>query len=182
MSLFLPQILLERIINYCTERIKHSYKILVAILHSIINLLKVIKEYKFACRQLIINYPKALFNTFVVTVLFYFNRFLLAYCLVNALGGMISFNSIVTTQSLILFLPYFAPTPGGSGFSEISINGLMSDTLSGGILLSFTYLYRFLLYYIYVIIGGISIMKELKFRISENGENLPLPIAEYSAE
>lgn len=176
LSLFLPQKFLERTIIYCESRINHLNKIGVSVLNSIIKLLRVIKEYNFACRQLIISHPKALLNTLTVTILYYFNRFLLAYILVCALGGTIRFKDIVTTQSLILFLPYFAPTPGGSGFTEISINGLMSNMLSGGILFSFTYLYRCLLYYMYVVLGGLAIAKELKFRISKNGDTVPLPI------
>lgn len=182
LSLFLPQKFLDKTIVYCESRINQSNKIILSVLNSISKLLRVIKEYNCAFRQLIFSYPKALFNTLAVTVLYYFNRFLLAYCLVYALGGMISFKNIVTTQSLILFLPYFAPTPGGSGFTEFSINGLMSDMLGGGILFSFTYLYRTLLYYIYVILGGMAIAKELKFRISANRDSLPLPITEYNAE
>lgn len=178
LSLFLSQKILERVIYYCASRYDYSNKMMVQILNSIIKLVRVVKDYNFACRQLIINQPKALLNTLMVTILYYFNRFLLAYSLVYALGGIISFKNIVVTQSLTLFLPYFAPTPGGSGFTEFSINGLMSDMLNGGILFSFTYLYRCLLYYIYVLLGGIAITKELKFRISENGNSASLPIAE----
>ncbi|MBX3006812.1 MAG: flippase-like domain-containing protein [Melioribacteraceae bacterium] len=182
LSLFLPQNILDRIINHCKGSINHSNKIMASLLNAIIRLLIIIKEYNYACRQLIIRHPRALLNTLIVTILYYFNRFLLAYCLVYALGGVISFKNIVATQSLILFLPYFAPTPGGSGFTEISINGLMGGMLSGGILFSFIYFYRCLLYYIFVFLGGLAIAKELKCRISESRDSLPLLITEYSAE
>jgi uncharacterized protein (TIRG00374 family) len=129
------------------------------------------RKYHAAGRKLVCSSPWVLLAALIVTILYYFNRFILAYCLVHALGGKAEMSRIIMTQSRILFLPYFAPTPGASGFAEFSINGLMSGMLAGSQLFSFTYLYRFLLYYVSVAIGGLVLAKEMRAQIAESSRN-----------
>ncbi len=170
LSLLKPEILLFRIKQVLSDKTKTSKKYLINIFKFFHRLVLVLEGYNFTCRNLINRFPKSLLISFVFTVFYYLNRFLIAYILVIALGGEVGVINIIAIQSLILLLSFFAPTPGGSGFVELSIAALMSNILNSPQLLSFTFLYRFFLFYFYIIIGFFVVYKvfEIQFTKSKN--------------
>ncbi len=166
-SLLKPEILLFRVKRILSEKIKTSNKYFLKILILTQSFVLVCEGYNFTCRNLITRYPKSLIISFVFTVLYYLNRFLIAYVLVIALGGEVGVIEIIAIQSLVLLLSFFAPTPGGSGFVELSIGALMINILNSVQLLSFTFLYRFLLFYFYIFIGSFVVYKVFKVQFTK---------------
>jgi uncharacterized protein (TIRG00374 family) len=164
LSLIKPNLFLSKINSLISNRNNNPRSYLVGLFKLGLRLITAGKEYNLIFTQLIKSHPVSLFISFIVTILYYLNRFLIAYFLVVALGGNISFIKIISLQSLVLLLSYFAPTPGGSGITELSINALMLKYLDGAQLFSFICFYRFLLFYFYVIIGSFVIFKDLHIR------------------
>ena len=174
-SLLKPDLILNKINSCLLNRSKNSKLCFVRLFQLVEGLLKTCKGYNLICRQLIQSHPIILFVSFIVTIIYYFNRFLIAYFLVIALGGSITLPQIIGIQSLVLLFSYFAPTPGGSGFTEFSINTLMLKYLDGTQLFSFICFYRFILFYFYVIIGSFVIFSELHFGLNKfNNKNLAI--------
>jgi len=173
LSLIKPDLFLDKINSLILNRSKNSRSYLLRLFQLVQGLFLVCKKYNLICKQLIKSQKISLLISFILTIFYYFNRFIIAYYLVIALGGNISLLKIIGIQSLVLLLSYFAPTPGGSGFTEFSINALMLKYLDGAQLFSFICFYRFLLFYFYVIIGSIVIFNDLHSRVNRiNNENL----------
>lgn len=119
-------------------------------------------KYHTTCSHFLNKESFYLLIVFLVTALLFLNKFTLAYFLVQGLGVNVDYPDIIAIQTLILFIPYFSPTPGGSGVSELTIAGLMTVILPGNMLVAFSFLHRFFLLYIPVLFGAWIIIKELK--------------------
>ena len=109
-------------------------------------------------------FPYSLTLTFIM----YFNKFLIAYFLVVALGYNGEFWEIISVQAITFFLLYFAPTPGASGIAELSIASLMAPFIPEVGIASFTILHRSFLLLLPAIVGAFIVMRELKKHSSEN--------------
>ena len=102
-----------------------------------------------------------------LTALMWTFEFLVASCILMAIG--LDANVLFTfgAQILIIVVAIFSPTPGGSGTSEI-ITGLLYIQLVPTTLIAlYVFLWRAVIYYFNIIIGLVFIIKEIK----TNGED-----------
>ena len=125
-------------------------------------------EYRNNCTQLLRAKPQLMIYSFLTTIALYFNKYLLAYVIVLALGVDADFWTIIAVQSIVYLLLYFAPSPGGSGIAEISLAGLMSGILADDYIATFTIMQRGFLVFVPALIGAVIVLGEMKKDISDD--------------
>ncbi len=80
------------------------------------------------------------------------NKLLAGYIVLHALGIEAPFIDVVMLQTLIIFLLYFAPTPGGSGLAEVLSGAVMSIYVPRELTPSYVLLWR--IYYAYLTVAA----------------------------
>ena len=70
--------------------------------------------------------------------------------------------TVIGTLSVVTFLMYFAPTPGGAGFSELAFAGLMAGQVGEGQLLLVIFAWRLLTIYLGMAIGAVVSLRILR--------------------
>lgn len=83
------------------------------------------------------------------------NKLLAGYVALRTLGIPADFTDILLLQTLISFLLYFAPTPGGSGLAELTSAAVMSIYVPREMSPSYTLIWRFINSYATVIVGSL---------------------------
>src|SRR5438034_937487 len=83
------------------------------------------------------------------------NKLLAGYVTMRILGIPADFTDILLLQTLISFLLYFAPTPGGSGLAELTSAVVMSVYVPRELTPSYTLIWRFINSYATVIVGSL---------------------------
>jgi len=83
------------------------------------------------------------------------NKLLAGYVALRTLGIPADFTDILLVQTLISFLLYFAPTPGGSGLAELTSAAVMSIYVPREMTPSYTLIWRFINSYATVIVGSL---------------------------
>ncbi len=83
------------------------------------------------------------------------NKLLAGYVTMRILGIPADFSDILLLQTLISFLLYFAPTPGGSGLAELTSAAVMSLYVPRELTPSYTLIWRFINSYATVIVGSL---------------------------
>lgn len=121
-----------------------------------------INSYHATCTRFIRQEPHLLLLSLLITIVMYTNKFVLAYFIMLSLGGDGDLISVLAIQTIILFILYFFPSPGGSGIAELSIGALMATVMGSHLLPIFTLLQRFFLLYMPATMGFFVVMKELK--------------------
>jgi uncharacterized protein (TIRG00374 family) len=102
--------------------------------------------------------PKGLFTLFlaiIVSAPSHANKLLAGYVAMRVLGIPADFTDILLLQTLISFLLYFAPTPGGSGLAELTSAAVMSIYVPRELTPSYTLIWRFINSYATVIVGSL---------------------------
>jgi hypothetical protein len=69
----------------------------------------------------------AIFGCTILSAVSHANKLLAGYVALRALGIHASFVDILLLQTLVMFLLYFAPTPGASGIGEVISAAVMSS-------------------------------------------------------
>jgi uncharacterized protein (TIRG00374 family) len=83
------------------------------------------------------------------------NKLLAGYVSLRILGMKPDFSDILLLQTLVSFLLYFAPTPGGSGLAELTSAVVMSVYVPRTLTPSYTLIWRFINSYATVIVGSL---------------------------
>lgn len=83
------------------------------------------------------------------------NKLLAGYFVLRALGIPAHLVDVLLVQTLVFFLLYFAPTPGGSGIAELLSAALMSIYVPDPLLPSYTVLWRLSTSYLTVAVGSV---------------------------
>lgn len=83
------------------------------------------------------------------------NKLLAGYVTLRILGKTPDFSEILLLQTLVSFLLYFAPTPGGSGLAELTSAVVMSVYVPRDLTPSYTLIWRFINSYATVIAGSL---------------------------
>ncbi|MGH7644874.1 MAG: lysylphosphatidylglycerol synthase transmembrane domain-containing protein [Gemmatimonadales bacterium] len=102
--------------------------------------------------------PKGLLALFWAIVLSgpsHGNKLLAGYAALRALGIEAHFLDILLLQTLITFLLYFAPTPGGSGLAELLSAAVMSIYVPRPLVPSYILIWRFINSYVTVTTGSL---------------------------
>lgn len=87
------------------------------------------------------------------TVLFLLTLFAFPAVLMTLLGQNPDWLAVIGTLSIVTFLMYFAPTPGGAGFSELAFAGLMAGQIEPAQLVLIIFVWRFLTIYLGMAVG-----------------------------
>ena len=83
------------------------------------------------------------------------NKLLAGYVAIRALGLHANFVDILLLQTLVMFLLYFAPTPGAAGIGEVLSAAVMSSFVPRELTPIYILLWRLILSYITVATGFI---------------------------
>lgn len=89
----------------------------------------------------------------IATLVFLLTLFAFPALLLNLLDRDVDWLTVVGTMSIVTFLMYFAPTPGGAGFAELAFAGFMAGQMAPGDLLLVVFAWRFLTIYLGMAIG-----------------------------
>jgi uncharacterized protein (TIRG00374 family) len=117
-------------------------------------IIKFIQQYQGYLHYYWANEKFALVLNYMLTIILYFNKCLIAYVIFLGLGLNPNFWQVIMLQLLIIFFLYFAPTPGASLIAETSTTAIMSLIAPTHILSLFTVLWRFFTTYLGVILGS----------------------------
>ncbi len=90
------------------------------------------------------------------------NKLLAGYVVLRMLDIQVNFIDVLLLQTLITFLLYFAPTPGGSGLAEILSVAVMSIYVPRELIPSYILLWRLVLSYLTVGFGSLIFWRWLK--------------------
>ena len=111
----------------------------------------------------------------VLTGLAFSNRLLAGYVVLRMLGIHAPFVDVLLLQTLIVFLLYFAPTPGGSGVAELVSAAVMSIYVPRELTPSYILLWRIVVSYLTVGFGSFVFWHWLKGAETRTEEVLPEP-------
>jgi len=99
--------------------------------------------------------------TSVFTVIYWLLFFSIAPVILLGLGVKPSFGQAFVVQTVFyLILPYI-PTPGASGLAEIGFAALFSSFVPGGVVGLLVLVWRFMTFYVVLIIGGLVLLKKI---------------------
>jgi uncharacterized protein (TIRG00374 family) len=104
------------------------------------------------------NSPRGWLSLFWATVLSgpsHANRLLAGYVALRALGIHAHFVDILLVQTLVMFLLYFAPTPGASGIAELLSAAVMSVYVPRGLVPIYTLVWRLIQSWLTIGVGFI---------------------------
>ncbi|MBI4421539.1 MAG: flippase-like domain-containing protein [Gemmatimonadetes bacterium] len=90
------------------------------------------------------------------------NKLLAGYLVLRMLGIKAQFVDVLLLQTLITFLLYVAPTPGGSGLAEIVSAAVMSIYVPRALTPSYILLWRIVVSYLTVAFGSVLFWRWLK--------------------
>ncbi len=108
----------------------------------------------------------------VLTGAAYSNKLLAGYVVLRALGIHAPFVDVLLLQTLLIFLLYFAPTPGGSGLAEILSAAVMSIYVPRELTPTYVLLWRILVGYLTVGVGSFVFWRWLKLAEGRAEERL----------
>lgn len=93
------------------------------------------------------------FLSFFFTSIFLLAEFSFSYLILRALGYQIVFIEILSLQIIVVFIMYFAPTPGAAGIAEGGYSLLFSRFVDKSDLFPLLFYWRFFSKYIGIFIG-----------------------------
>lgn len=124
-----------------------------------------------SCTLFLRHKPAIFLASLGLTIVLYVNKFTIAYLIMLGLGVHGSYADVLAIQALVLFILYFAPTPGGSGIAEIGNGALMAALIPSGLLPVFTALQRLFFLYVPAVTGSFIFLHELG-RYAKNGREV----------
>ena len=118
-------------------------------------------EFHTSIVKLTADNQSSLIWTGVFTIIYWLLFFSIAPVILLGLGVEPSFWQAFVVQTVFyLILPYI-PTPGGSGLAEIGFAALFSSFVPGGVVGLLVLVWRFMTFYVVLIIGGVILLKIL---------------------
>jgi uncharacterized protein (TIRG00374 family) len=98
----------------------------------------------------------------LLSLVFLFSRAIIPYLCLRYLGIQTStFRHVIEVQMALIFLAFFAPTPGGAGVAEAASLSIMDTIVPVGFAPYYTLLWRFLTLYLAAIAGLLCLMRSL---------------------
>jgi uncharacterized protein (TIRG00374 family) len=107
----------------------------------------------------------------VLSAVAHANKLVAGWVVLRMLRIEVNFTDVVLLQTLITFLLYFAPTPGGSGLAEILSAAVMSIYVPRELTPSYILLWSILVRYLTVIVGSFIFWRWLKLAEDREGAN-----------
>lgn len=121
-----------------------------------------IADYQKTCSVIIKKNPWLFPFSIIITIVMYLNKYCMQYVILLGLGVKADILQVIAIQVLIQFMIYFTPTPGGSGFAELSISVLFRKIVPASVLSLFTLLQRSFLLFFPAIIGAVVMISLLQ--------------------
>ena len=118
-------------------------------------------EFHEACQLFLRRKPAIFLQSFGLTAVLYFNKFLLAWLVMRGLGIEGSVLEVLAIQALIVFILYFSPSPGGSGIAELTTGALMARMVPMARMGVFTALQRLFFLYLPAGVGAVIFLHAL---------------------
>ncbi|MDQ3278174.1 MAG: flippase-like domain-containing protein, partial [Bacteroidota bacterium] len=135
-----------------------------------------IYTYQQTC-SLLLRKNKSLFPlSLLMTTVLYLNKYCMQYFILLGLGIQADLLQVISIQVLIQFMIYFAPSPGGSGFAELSIAVLFGKIVPLAVLPLFTLLQRSYLLFFPSLIGAVVVIRLLQRQTKEWRDNASVRI------
>ena len=119
-------------------------------------------SYHETCMHFIGETPRLLLSSLVLITLMYLTKFTIAYFLVLGLGVGVDYLMTVAVQTVLHFVLYLAPSPGGSGIAELSTGALMAILIPATLLSVFTVAFRFFLVFLPAFAGSFVLIGALR--------------------
>ena len=105
---------------------------------------------------------KGMLTVFLLTATSWFVGFLVPSCILLGLGHKPVVIQSIAAQVLLQIIVMIPTTPGSSGVAELGASALFSSFVNVSILGVFIVLWRFITYYLNIIISGVFQYKVLK--------------------
>ena len=112
--------------------------------------------------QILLKEKGSLFWVFFYTVFYWVFHLSLAPVLLIGMGVNISLPPVILAQIIFNFIHPLFPTPGGSGGAELGFAYLFKFMIPGYLLGVFVVIWRFFVFYISLITGGIFFIKLIR--------------------
>jgi uncharacterized protein (TIRG00374 family) len=109
---------------------------------------------------------------FLLTVMIYLNKFIIAWVVLRGLGITADFWEVVYSQLVLILIFYFAPSPGASGVAEVSTTEVMKGIIPAGFEGAFVLVWRMFTLFISVAIGALVTIRSLYRDRVDAGESV----------
>lgn len=108
--------------------------------------------------QILLKHKKLLFKNILMYIISFLAYFSVPICIINALGIDTNVNLIMTIimSSYIFLASSYLPIPGATGGMEYAFLGYFGNFITGFKLNSLLLIWRFITYYLPLIVGGIT--------------------------
>ena len=106
--------------------------------------------------------PHLLVLSLVVTLVLYFNKCLIGYVISQSMGLSVEFWNVIVAQVLLLFVCYFAPTPGAGFIAEVSNTFLMQCFTDSTNVAAFTVGCRLSTIWLAVVLGAVFMAQQIR--------------------
>jgi uncharacterized protein (TIRG00374 family) len=90
----------------------------------------------------------------VLSAIIYLNKFMIAWVVLRGLGGTADIAHVLYMQLVLLLIFYFSPSPGASGFAEVTTIAVMGSVIPKGSEAAFVLLWRFFTLVLNMMIGA----------------------------
>jgi len=90
----------------------------------------------------------------LLTAIIYINKFMIAWVVLKGLGVHADVWTILYMQVVLLLIFYFSPSPGASGFAEVTTMAVMGSVIPKGFEGTFIILWRFFTLVLNMMIGA----------------------------
>jgi uncharacterized protein (TIRG00374 family) len=107
----------------------------------------------------------------VLTTIIYINKFMIAWVVLKGLGVDADPWSVLYMQVVLLLIFYFSPSPGASGFAEVTTMAVMGSVIPKGFEATFILLWRFFTLVLNMLIGAGVIIGYLSGRRGRRHEH-----------
>ena len=164
--LFKPEIVF-RIFYWISDHVGRRFKPIAPFLKRVqLKAEQITTEHKTFAQMLIREHKWTCFLSLLLTCGFFAARIVGGYYVIRAFNQNATLWDLTVVEMLYNFVVLFMPTPGASGFAELTKNGLMEKIIPKVFIPPFVLLNRFFAVYSGVVAGGIvialQITKDLK--------------------
>lgn len=159
-------LLLAIFISFSTKFVRFATRKVIGFLYKI----KIVKDKKetkakfdeivnqYHKNALIITKNKKKFLIYVIVNIFAIAFFyLIAYAVCMGMGLNVNFIEIIVMTTYVMMIGNFVPIPGGTGGVEYAFIFFFGYHIAGGVLTAIMLVWRFVSYYLAMIIGGIAL-------------------------
>ncbi|MFW6287793.1 MAG: lysylphosphatidylglycerol synthase transmembrane domain-containing protein [bacterium] len=151
--------------NFLKKLVKKSYKLK----RWIVNGRRELREFH-ESMELLVSHKDKLFLLALSTIVFWTSIFLIIPVILNGLGHEPHYLRSYVMQTIFNLVIYYMPTPGASGVAEVGFASIFVSFIPRGIIGLVTFLWRFVTFYMILIIGGVVAFRELGWNRRQKDE------------